>query len=246
MARLVILLTCFFLLSFLSLVKCQPRKSPSRRPPFGKLAREIIRNNSLAANLGVGRLARLQRSVFEESKCEVRLCFALDGSDTITRADYELEKDLVNIIASVAAIDDASFSAVQFGIVNSLISPKTGNATEFRFRVEDSEYMNSDGSFIGAGLGFCISDVKDERARDGRVVVLLGDGRGQFTDTFLKFVLGAVETEKLFAIGVGRKQSVANLRRAVGGKSRNVLSIRRNGDAEKVVEEIVQRICNLD
>lgn len=239
------LCTCILPLLIFSSVDAEPRESPSRRPAFGRLAREIIRNNDLAASIGIGRLARLQRSVFDRSKCKVRLCFALDGGNTITKADFELQKDLVNIIASVAAVDGASFSAVQYGVVNSFISLQTSNSTEFRASVDNSEYSNADGSFIGAGLGFCITNVRDGRARDGSAVVLLSDGRGEFKSTFLSTVLRAAEGVKLFAVGVGRKQSFANLRQAVGGRTRNVFSVGRTEDAGEVVVKVIQQICSL-
>lgn len=114
-------------------------------------------------------------------------------------------------------------------------------------RVNDADFQKSDGAFIGAGLGFCISDVQMVEPRNARRVILLGNGRGEFADTFIEQVLSAVNRgEQLFAIGVGRNQDVPALVQAVGGRRSNVYSIRGDTTAEEVVVSLIRRICRLD
>lgn len=174
----------------------------------------------------------------------MRLCFALDGSRSQSRSDYELQKDMVNIIASVASIDKASFSAVQYGLVNRAISTRTNNVRAFRNRVEGSKFEAASQSFIGAGLGFCISNVKRGPAGDGRKVVVFSDGQPGLGDTFLPNVLSAVKDEEIIAIGVGRRVSLRKLRQIALGKARNVYVVRtRRNVAKRVVEQVLLSIC---
>lgn len=215
-------------------------------PPLGELAEAIIGNNPLARSFGLFRLAALQRNIFIRDACNLRLCFALGGSDALTSADYELQKNIVKLIASVTAINGASFSAAQYGLINDLISERTLNADTFRTRVDASVFQDTDAGFIGAGLGFCISNVQMVEEGDGRTVILLGDGRGQFADTFLEQVLSALGvTEEVLAVGVGKMQNVSVLTKAVGGNAENVYSIGMN-EAVDVTARLVRRLCRLD
>lgn len=209
-------------------------------------AREIIRQNRVAARIGLNRLVVLQRIVSRRGSCNVRLCFALDGSSPLSRNDYELQKDMTNVLASVAAIDRASFSAVQYGLVNQAISSRTQNVRTFRSRVERSSFAGASSTFVGAGLGFCISNVKRGNAGDGRKIVVFGSGQPGLGDAFLPNVLSAVKDEEIFAIGVGRRVNTSKLRQIALGKGRNVFVVRgRAASPEKVVENVLFRICSV-
>lgn len=236
----------FILLSvlFVLLVPQTLAQSGSFNQVLRRRAAEIIRQNSLAASIGVSRLVNLQRLISRRGKCNVRLCFALDGSSSQTRKDYELQKDMVNIIASVASIDRASFSAVQYGLVNQAISSRTSNVRAFRKRVEGSRFQAARQSLIGAGLGFCISNVKRGSAGDGRKIVVFSDGQPALGDAFLPNVLSAVKGEEIIAIGVGRRVNSRKLRQIALGKARNVYLVRtRRNVARRVVENVLRSIC---
>lgn len=224
-----------------------PTNPSSVDPPLPVRARAILQNNPLAASLGFFRLVALQRNVFIRGACDLRLCFALDGSMALNRDDYKLQQDFVKLVASVANVDGATASAVQYGTVNEPISARTSDASVFRSRVDASMSQQSDGAFIGAGLGFCISNVQMGNRGDGRKVVLLGNGRGRFTDTFLDQVLDALKrSDEVLSVGVGRRQNVSALLQAVGGNSQNFYSIGGMNSAVDVVVAVMRRICNLD
>lgn len=248
LASLLILHLCFLLFRTSQGQTAPPPTNPRAvDPPLPDRARAIIEGNSLAASLGFFRLVALQRNVFIRDACDLRLCFALDGSNSITRADYELQKDFVKLVASVANVDGATSSAVQYGTINEPISARTGDASVFRSRVDASKFQASDGAFIGAGLGFCITDVQMGRPGDGRKVILLGNGRGDFASTFLEQVLSALKRgDELLAVGVGKRQNVSALVEATGGKPGNFYSIAGENSALDVVVTVMRRICRLD
>jgi len=139
----------------------------SRRPTIGTLAGSQLRRNSFLTARVTRKLRHLQRSIITNGGCNVKMCFALDGSGSISRAEYRLQQEFVQIIAAVASVDGAaSFSAVQYGLRNVGISSLTSDIGDFITSVGTSELEKAPRTFVAAGLGFCIQEVRSSNDTD--------------------------------------------------------------------------------
>lgn len=114
--------------------------------------------------------------------CDPNICFALDGSRSISWREYQLQKDFVNIVAATISTDpEGTYAAVQYGTRNRRISPSTSNIETFLRAVKRSRSKRSDAAFITGGLNFCIRQLK-RSIFDGepKKIVLIGDGDTRF------------------------------------------------------------------
>lgn len=177
--------------------------------------------------------------------CNRTLCFALSGSNTLTPSDFLIETAIATAIASNSTLAGSTHSAVQYGLINSILSARTADVTEFIARLEVALFASAEAGFVGAGLGFCVQDVKEAGGVGGAgVVVVLGDGKGFLADVFLEQVLSAVEEEMVLAVGVGTDVDVDVLTRVVGGTRENVFVVAGGDEAvADVVERVVERVC---
>lgn len=108
--------------------------------------------------------------------CNPNICFALDGSASIGRDNYEVQKEIVLLIAAIiGANDEATFSAVQYGFVNSPICNVDGDAERFISKLKASEYQDASETFVGAGLAYCISQLATRTGEPAKIL-LFGDG----------------------------------------------------------------------
>lgn len=138
------------------------------------LAAELARANKFTLATAT---ARLVRTVAERG-CDPNVCFALDGSGSITDAEYELQKDFVKLVAGTISADPgAQFAAVQYGISLERLTPRlTSDADKFILDISGSEHSKASSTFIAPGLGYCIRQFR-RTAGEANKIVLLGDGR---------------------------------------------------------------------
>lgn len=212
---------------------------------FEPTADEIIEKNVLAASLGVVEVDTLQKELCEEGDCNISLCFALDGSGSVSSTEFQVQKDLVKLIASVAAPGKASFSAVQYGLSNTFISANTQNLSEFTDSVQKSELMKAKRTFLSAGLGFCISQLESQPQGAGRKIVVLGDGRANFAENSLSIVLGAAKKIDIYAVGIGFPKDSKRLLELAGNRKDRVFGISRYSNIVDVVFKLARSLCNI-
>lgn len=163
----------------------------------------LLDTNQVAKRIGRTSVFDLQRRVLVSGFCGRPLCFALDGSASIPTADFEFQRDLISLLASLAAIDtEAEFSAVQYGLATSAISLPTTNITLFLERLSLSSQVNASRTFIAAGLASCLRQVRRSNETTG-IILVLGDGRANFAIESLPQVLAEVEDERVVSVGVG-------------------------------------------
>jgi len=231
----------------------------SRRPTIGTLAGSQLRRNSFLTARVTRKLRHLQRSIITNGGCNVKMCFALDGSGSISRAEYRLQQEFVQIIAAVASVDGAaSFSAVQYGLRNVGISSLTSDIGDFITSVGTSELEKAPRTFVAAGLGFCIQEVRssndtDSTGNGGHVaiqgpskIVLLGDGRTNFGISPIPIanLFDSLEDSSICAIGIGFP-NVRALRDIVGGDIGNVFIVDSYVNLVRIVGDIISDACGI-
>lgn len=212
---------------------------------FKPSAKTIIERNGLAGRVGEDKLKELQKVLCKDGDCNVRLCFALDGSASISHQEFQTQKNLVKLIASVAAPGNASFSAVQYGLSNTFITGTTFNLAEFRVAVQNSTLAKARRTFLSAGIAFCISQVVSEPAGAGRKIVVLGDGRATFSEDSLPIVLAASGQADIYAVGIGFPRDSKRLLQITGGRKDRVIGISRYSEVVNVVPRLIRSLCNV-
>lgn len=122
--------------------------------------------------------AKNMRKKVLENGCDPNICFALDGSRSISSADYILEKDFVQLVASIVSADpDGTYSAVQYGFGLERISSPTADIDSFLDDVEFSTQLQSKTTFLAPAINFCIRALGKSRFKgEPKKIVLLGDG----------------------------------------------------------------------
>lgn len=148
-----------------------------------KELREIINNTDLAKMPGGDKLiAAAIREIRGVDSCDPNVCFAIDGSASMGKKDFELQKQFVAIIAAIVGAEDgAQFAAVQYGLSNKKIRNLRGNADNFLLLLERAKFAKARRTFIGAGLAYCVSQLGRRRGEPSKIVIL-GDGRSSYGD----------------------------------------------------------------
>lgn len=180
--------------------------------------------------------------------CNANVCFAIDGSGSISAANFNAQKQFVQDVASVIATgtNPVELAAVQYGTSASVISELTVDAGKFIWDVEATEPLRSPATFVAAGINFCFSRLF-RRRHEAKKIVLLGDGRSNIgssavrrADTFRRFKgevctvgAGFTDDRELLAIAGGDASRVFEVEEFL-----DVLSI------EKIIEDIVLDICS--
>lgn len=109
------------------------------------------------------------------SSCGVDICFALSGSQSMTREEYEWQVDFVtNVVLSIVK-DEVRYSAVQYGSSAQVIA-KLSDFTkfeEFLFTVDQSVFGNSRFNNISDGITLCALQLGPEisNLRKKRIVL---------------------------------------------------------------------------
>lgn len=112
--------------------------------------------------------------------CNLNVCFALDGSNSVGRRNYELQKQFVLLIAAIIGADeDSAFAAVQYGVPMERISAIERDASRFLERVRLSNFRNSNRVLLAGGLSFCTTIFRT-RTDEVNKIVVLGDGQSKF------------------------------------------------------------------
>ena len=189
----------------------------------------------------------LKQKIRDFGGCGPNVCFALDGSGSISGSDWSAQKFLVELVAAVVGVDtNAEFAAVQYGLRNIGISLLTGDVDQFLLDVEANRLARARRTFIAAGLAFCIRQL-NQRPGDANKIVLLGDGRSNFGGNPIPTAqrwLSAAPSNRICSVGVGF-ENTAVLQAIAGGDPDMVLT---SDDWEKVTEilgDLVYQVCGI-
>ena len=193
------------------------------------------------------KIRAIQQKVAAKGSCNPNICFALDGSGSISSADYRAQKDFVELVSAIISVDpNAAYAAVQYGLRNVAISDLTSDANAFLLDVDRSHLAGAPRTFIAAGLGFCISELRP-RTEDANKIVLLGDGRSNFGGNpvpVARQFLPPRGTGSICAVGVGF-QNTKVLQDIVGGDRNKVLPVDGYFELIDILDVLVSDICNI-
>lgn len=188
----------------------------------------------------------LPQTTTRNTGCHANVCFALDGSATITPEAYTVEKDLVTRITRILTRRGAvpGLAAVQYGLANHAVSPFTKDRSDFLRAVSASQQHGDEGSFVTAGLNYCFGALLDVDA-GAKTIVLLGDGRATIgSDPADRANLFYLSGGQVLVAGVGDSPDVEALTRIAGGNSQNVFMVDQEHEPYMVANRIVDSICS--
>lgn len=228
-------------------VSVTPPPSPFNRTLTNQIrtrSAELVAGNRLAALIGTNLLTRIQKRTIRSRGCPQLMCFGLDGSGSISETEYDFQTSFARLVAALMSVDEsAQFSAVQYGLRNVLISDSTTNEELFERRVNRSVLARAPRTFLAAGLGFCIQDLRRNPAPEERNIVILGDGRSNFgTEAISGLVAQANAT--IYAVGVGFVDNT-RLLELTGDESR-VFSLADYSMMATAAFNLVRDVCNVN
>ena len=179
--------------------------------------------------------------------CNPRVCFALDGSASISRRDFRAQKDFVLLVANIISVDPrARFAAAQYGLTLSGISLLTQNIRRFLRSVNRERQLRSGRTFLAAGIGFCVSQVDRNPTAPAKIVVL-GDGGSNFGGDprpVARNWLLSDPSNAICAVGVGF--SSTRLLRRITNRRNRVLTVDEWDRVVRILRRLVEEICGLD
>ena len=191
-------------------------------------------------------ITKLRRHLRSVGGCNANVCFAIDGSSSISRAEFENEKNFVLDVASVISSDQrpVELSATQYSSLVVPISPLTPHVKYFEQAVTKTTQIGG-ASFIVGGVNYCFSQLMRRRGEANQMVIL-GDGRSNIGSR-------AAERARLFRLIGGSISAVAagfaddKELLAIAGWNRNMV-FRVDSFADvlalhKVIEKLVLRVC---
>ncbi|CAN8062388.1 unnamed protein product [Agarophyton chilense] len=183
------------------------------------------------------------QTISKLTAANVNICFALDGSSSISPSWYRTQKSVVNqVVNAIPHGNKMGLAAAQYGISVTTISPFTVDHDKFLSSLRSSVQLESNRKFVTAGLNYCISELSESHA-SRNLIVLFGDGnssvgRDPGHRSAFFFRRGGV----VFAVGVGESQNITELMNIAGNDSRRFFSINANysdGDASADLSKLL-------
>lgn len=189
-------------------------------------------------------LADLRRRV---RGCNANVCFAIDGSGSISSSEFTAQKQFVLDVVSVIAVDNpVELAAVQYGTANSAISPLTVDAEQFILDVDSEQQLRSSRTFVAGGINYCFSQLFRRRGEANKIV-LLGDGRSSIgANAIARADLFRTVGGTVCTVGAGFADT-RELLAIAGGDPNRVFEVDNFLDVltlEFILESIVEDICN--
>lgn len=191
-------------------------------------------------------MTRLRQKLRAVGGCNANICFAIDGSGSISLKEFRNEVNFVLDTVSVLVDNAIEFAATQYATSNYEIFPLTVDDESFILAINNTQHVGGF-SFVAGGVNYCFSQLWRRRG-EANHIVLLGDGRSNIgasaigrADLFRKVggslsVVGAgfEDNEVLLKIAGGNEDLVYEVSDFL-----DILSL------ERFIEGIVIDICNL-
>lgn len=189
----------------------------------------------------------LRRRVEAAGGCNANVCFAIDGSGSISDTEFTNQKNFVLDVVSVLAVDDAAeVAACQYATAVSPIQRLTPDTVRFNLAVNGATQLGGQ-SFVVGGINYCFSQLWRRRGEANKIVYL-GDGRsnigGEAVDRadLFRLLNGSVA-----AVGAGFPDN-AELLRIAGGDPGLVYEADSFLDVltlQSFIESLVTQICGV-
>lgn len=119
-----------------------------------------------------------------KKKCNLNICFAVDGSGHMNGKDFRMQLELISLLAGIVSLDPASrYAAIQYGRRSAFISKLTGDTESFLLKVKATLQQCSATTFVARGISRCARQLG--KARHGaKKIVILSDGRSNFRSRY--------------------------------------------------------------
>ena len=179
--------------------------------------------------------------------CNANVCFAIDGSGSISSQDFEAQIVFVGDAAAVLHSEEnpVKLAAVQYGNTTSPISRLTVDVNALSLALVRTTQLGSPTTAVGRGINFCIRQLRRTRGEANKIV-LLGDGRSTIGPN-------AVRRADLFrrlggevcAVGAGFSDD-SELLAIAGGDPEKVFVVGNFIDVlelQFIIENLVDQIC---
>lgn len=190
----------------------------------------------------VRRLARqLIKDIRNEGGCNRTVCFAYEGSGSVSAKTYDRQSRLTALLSSIVSTDnEATFAAVQYSDTTYPIQETTPKWWDFVTSVYESKKDGGPEINLSAALAYCGFQLRQGKPKEG-VVVIIGSGR--YTTGFdPAFVASAVlEEGKIIPISTGK--FTKDLRESLQWNRRDVISYASDDEVGDVIETVIPKIC---
>ena len=211
----------------------------------------LVASVSLAADLPV--YSRIAKSKADEIRerlvaaggCNANLCFAIDGSGSMSDEEFTNQKNFVLDVASIIGVDEvAEFAAVQYSTSTSKITPLTVDNAEFIEKVLHAKQRKGK-SFVTGGINYCFSQLW-RRPFDANKIVLLGDGKANVGSSAVRRADLFRKIGGIVAVVSAGKPDEDKLLKIAGGRFDHVFEVTNFFDVlglQANTEELVFDIC---
>lgn len=192
-------------------------------------------------------IADLRRRVEEAGGCNANVCFAIDGSGSISSTEFTNQKNFVLDLVSVVAVDNAAeVAACQYATAVSPISPLTVDTAKFNLAVNRATQLGGQ-SFVVGGINYCFSQLWRRRGEANKIVYM-GDARSNIgSDAVDRADLFRMIGGSVAAVGAGFTDD-SELLRIAGGNSSLVYEADSFLDVltlQGFIESLVSQICGV-
>ncbi len=177
--------------------------------------------------------------------CNANVCFAIDGSSSIPKAEFENEKNFVLDVVSIISRDQpVELAAAQYSTSIAPITRLTPYAASFGKSIWRGRQIGG-ASFVVGGINYCFSQLI-RRPREANQMVILGDGRSNIgSDAVRRADLFRRMGGSLSTVAAGFADDKQLL--AIAGWDRNmVFRVDSFADVlalQKVIKKLVFRVC---
>lgn len=151
-----------------------PKPSPSRTPkPSPSHTPDPVYSDPPL--LSDDRKKRIRQKIKAAGGCNANVCFAIDGSGSISPEEFNAEKLFVLNVVSLLTDNPVELAAVQFSTSTNPIQSLTADDEQFIRRVQDTNQIPGS-SFVTGGVNYCLSELF-HRPGESNKIVLLSDGQ---------------------------------------------------------------------
>ncbi len=200
---------------------------------------------TLSSRLPKAIRADLRRRLNDVGGCNANVCFAIDGSTSISRTEFDNEKNFVLDVAAIISMDQpVELAAAQYSTSIAPITPLTPWVDDFDTSVNGATQIGG-ASFVVGGINYCFSQLM-RRPGEANKIVILGDGRSNIGSR-------AVDRADLFRQMGGSLSTVAAgfaddrvLLAIAGGDRDMVFRVQSFADVlalHEVIEKLVFKVC---
>lgn len=194
---------------------------------------------------------RLMQKIQAVGGCNANVCFAIDGSTSISSDEFTNQKHFILDVVSVLVDNPVEFAAVQYADGRERISKLTPDDETFIGKVNSTKQMCDPRSHIKGGVNFCFRQLM-KRPGEPMKMVILGNARVRNR----RVARRTVETTDLFRknggdvtmVAAGAKINQMLMLKLTGGNEKLVLHVDDFLDVltlEMYIERVVEEICSM-